>query len=76
MRAELKARYSISELVEMMGLDADKRDSLRRTVRRMGVTLHGSTGARSKAFVYLNEFKTKMPEAWESILDLQSLSSR
>ena len=43
MRAELKARYSVTELAELMGLDTSKKDALRRSLRRAGV-VHSQRG--------------------------------
>lgn len=74
MEISLRSRYSLTELAALMGLDDSKKDSLRRTLRRAGVTLHGSQGARSKAFIYLSDLREKMPLAWESILDLQAIT--
>ena len=46
MGVSLRSRYSLAELAELMKLDPSKKDSLRRSLRRAGVTLHGSQGAR------------------------------
>lgn len=65
---ELKAAYTVAELVEMSGLT---RAQVARIADNAGIC--GRRGRGRQRMIWLSELKSRCPEFWESILDRLAL---
>ena len=65
---QLQPMYTVRELASLLDISYEKRITVRRFLKRMGIPLRYSKGPRSKGYVLLADIKERCPHLWRSLL--------